>query len=221
MNINMKKFISLILILLIFTIPTFAEHESSADSLNKLGLFNGTDNGYDLDSTFTRAQGATMLVRLLGQTSFVLNSASDTKTIFEDVSESHWANPYISYCYANGIVNGTSDTTFTPEREMTCEEYLTIILRAIGYSNVNPDNACIAAAEYGLLTSKTLNDIAEKETFIRDDMVYISYNALTIKGSDGKTIAENLLSNGIITEGQYKEAVSSAVQTIDDILNEF
>ena len=217
----MKKFISLSLaiILLIFTIPIFAEHESSADSLNKLGLFNGTDNGYDLDSTFTRAQGATMLVRLLGRENEI--DQWNAGTVFSDVEADNWANPYISYCYANGIVNGTSETTFTPEREMTCEEYLTIILRAIGYSNVNPDNACIAAAEYGLLTSKTLNDIAEKETFIRDDMVYISYNALTIKGADGKTIAENLLSKVIITEGQYKEDVSSAVQTIDDILSEF
>ena len=187
----MKKIILLLIFALIFTSFTaFATYEAEANTLSKLGLFNGTDNDYDLDSTFTRAQGATMLTRLLGQTSFVLNSATDTKIIFEDIPGEHWANPYISYCYENKIVNGTSETTFTPEREMTCEEYLTLILRSLGYTNVNPDNAGIAAAEYGLLTSKKLNDIAEKEVFLRDDMVHISYNALNIKSSSGKTILD-------------------------------
>ena len=212
----MKKIIFIISILLILTIPTFAEHENAADSLNKLGLFNGTDNGYELETTFTRAQGATMLVRLLGKESGV--DSWNTGMVFSDVEADHWANPYISYCYANGIVNGTSETTFTPAREMTCQEYLTIILRSIGYSNVNPDNALIAAAEYGLLTSKSLNEIAGKEEFTRDDMVYISYHALTVKGSDDKTIIKKLLDAEVITELQYNEVIPK--NSIDDILNE-
>jgi len=174
------------------------DYEAEANALNKLGLFNGTDNGYDLDNTFTRAQGATMLVRLLGATTL------DTKPIFDDVSEDHWANPYISYCYKNKIVNGTSETTFTPEREMTCEEYLTLILRSLGYANVSPDTAVTAAAGHGLLTSEKLNEIAEKEAFKRDDMVHISYNSLNIKGANNKTILDNLLAESLITQPQYE-----------------
>ncbi|MFD0678077.1 MULTISPECIES: hypothetical protein [unclassified Paenibacillus] len=37
-----------------------------ADTLLKLNLFRGTDNGYELEQSFTRAQGAVMLLRLFG-----------------------------------------------------------------------------------------------------------------------------------------------------------
>lgn len=44
-----------------------ANFTSSADALNKLGLFNGTEKGYELDRVADRAEAATMLVRLMGK----------------------------------------------------------------------------------------------------------------------------------------------------------
>lgn len=44
-----------------------ANFETAADTLNKLGLFNGTESGYELDRAADRAEAATMLVRLLGK----------------------------------------------------------------------------------------------------------------------------------------------------------
>ena len=45
-----------------------ANYTNCADSLHEMGLFQGTQNGYDLDRTPTRAEAAVMLVRLLGKT---------------------------------------------------------------------------------------------------------------------------------------------------------
>ena len=44
-----------------------ANYTNCADSLHEMGLFQGTQNGYDLDRTPTRAEAAVMLVRLLGK----------------------------------------------------------------------------------------------------------------------------------------------------------
>jgi hypothetical protein len=51
---NMKKFLLTILVLTMlfsfFTVPALAANfESSADDLKSLGLFFGTDKGYELD----------------------------------------------------------------------------------------------------------------------------------------------------------------------------
>ena len=41
-----------------------ANYTNCADSLHEMGLFQGTQNSYDLDRTPTRAEAAVMLVRL-------------------------------------------------------------------------------------------------------------------------------------------------------------
>lgn len=43
-----------------------ASYDNCADRLSDLGLFQGTGDGYELDRAPTRAEAATMLVRLLG-----------------------------------------------------------------------------------------------------------------------------------------------------------
>lgn len=40
--------------------------KNDAVFLDQLGLFRGTEQGYELDRTMTRAEGAVMLTRLLG-----------------------------------------------------------------------------------------------------------------------------------------------------------
>ena len=40
--------------------------QAQAEMLNKLGLFLGTDKGFELDRSMTRAEAAAMLCRFLG-----------------------------------------------------------------------------------------------------------------------------------------------------------
>lgn len=196
----MNRIISIIiLIFAISIIPAGAQanYTEQANILNQLGLFKGTDKGYDLDKAFTRSEGATMLVRLLGKEKAVISN--DTGSIaFTDVAQ-HWSKPYIAYCVKNNITKGTSETAFSPDQEMTGGEYITLLLRAMGYTNVNPDNAYIAAAEYSLATSGTLKNIADG-AFTRDKMVYISYQALFLKDSKNNTLLENLIREQAISD---------------------
>ena len=100
-----------------------ANYTNCADSLHEMGLFQGTQNGYDLDRTPTRAEAAVMLVRLLGK-------EAEVKTLtytapFTDLKG--WEKPYIQYLYSNGLVNGTSRTTFNPTGKCTAQMYATFL----------------------------------------------------------------------------------------------
>lgn len=48
---------------------------------------------------------------------------------FTDVSEDRWSYKYIKNIYFNGIMNGTSETTFEPEKPLTREEAATMFYR--------------------------------------------------------------------------------------------
>ena len=51
--------------------------EQKAYELKKQKLFNGTENGYELDKTFTRAEAVAMLIRLDGKESYAPSKESD------------------------------------------------------------------------------------------------------------------------------------------------
>lgn len=50
---------------------------------------------------------------------------------FTDVSEDRWSYKYIKNMYFNGLMNGTSDTTFEPEKPLTREEAATLLYRIL------------------------------------------------------------------------------------------
>ena len=179
-----------------------AEYTAQADGLNKLGLFKGTENGYELDKNFTRAEGAAMLVRLLGKENEVLDT--QPTGLFVDVPANDWAAPYVEYCYNHSITKGTGDSRYSPEEAMSGSQYITLVLRALGYENVEPENADIAAAEYGLLSSLTARTIMLYPALSRDNMVYISYQALLVKDLDGQTLIEKLIADGAVTKPEAK-----------------
>lgn len=194
----MKKLIALVLSgLMIFGgMSAFAaEHTKEADALNAVGLFKGTEKGYELDKTFTRAEGAAMIVRLLGKEKEALASSGSVK--FTDVSD-HWSKPYVAYCAGRGITNGTSESKFSPDDKMSGAEYMTLVLRSIGYPNIEPDSMELAAPELYLGSSKEIRELLSGD-FTRDKMVYVSYKALNVKNPDGKMLINTLIDGGAVS----------------------
>ena len=177
-----------------------ANYTNCADSLHEMGLFQGTQNGYDLDRTPTRAEAAVMLVRLLGK-------EAEVKTLtytapFTDLKG--WEKPYVQYLYSNGLVNGTSRTTFNPTGKCTAQMYATFLLRALGYSDTadfSYANAIETAREQGIYDTGIINT----QNFLRDDAAAASYTALYVspKNSEG-TLLDQLVSENAITEADAK-----------------
>lgn len=59
------------------------------------------------------------------------------ETAFSDVPADAWYAPYVDVCVEEGLMKGTSDTTFSPERELTLAE--TLVLTARLSAKVNGD----------------------------------------------------------------------------------
>lgn len=197
----MKKIIALLLATMMFLSLTPAalaaedEATAAADKLHALGLFNGigTDEAgnpiFALDRAPTRHEAVTMLVRLLGKEAEAL--AGKWEIPFTDVAD--WAKPYVGYAYAKGLTNGISPTAFGGENTVSAAQYLTFVLRALGYkSGVDfvwerawelSDRLGITNGEYN----------AENDTFVRGDIAIISADALEQPLKDDKvTLAERI-----------------------------
>lgn len=177
-----------------------ANYTNCADSLHEMGLFQGTQNGYDLDRTPTRAEAAVMLVRLLGKEAEA--KALTYTAPFTDLKG--WEKPYVQYLYSNGLANGTNRTTFHPTGKCTAQMYAVFLLRALGYSDMadfSYANAIETAREQGIYDTGIIN----VQNFLRDDAAAASYTALSVspKNSEG-TLLDQLVSENAITEADAK-----------------
>lgn len=200
--------LALVLILSLVPAPAYAassEATTSANALHELGLFNGTGidtNGnpiFDLDRTPTRNEAITMLVRLLGKESEA--QSKEWTTPFIDVTT--WAKPYVGYSYNNGLTTGTSSTTYGGDGIVTPAQYLTFVLRALGYKD-NDDfqwnKAWLLSDKIGL-TNGQYNE--STTSFTRGDVAIISYRALSCKlnGTD-TALLDDLTARGVIKENE-------------------
>ena len=213
----MKKSISafLILILLFGLIPAAIaaddEAQTAAETLYAMGLFQGKKTAadgtpiFDLDAAPTRAEAVTMLVRLLGKEAEAKAGSWDIP--FTDVLE--WARPYVGYAYCIGLTNGTGSARFGSSSPVTAAEYITFVLRALGYDST-VDFEWDAAWELSDRLGITDGSYASAKTFTRGDAAIISVRALSAKLKYSmQTLAQKLIAEGVFTEGQY-QTVSTA-----------
>lgn len=209
----MKKLLALILVLaMLFSLAPMAfaaedpEAKKAADSLNKLGLFAGTGTNpdgtpiYNLEGIPTRSQAITMLVKLLGKETEAVNGTWEMP--FIDVDE--WAKPFVGYAYANGLTAGNSTTqpTFGGNDPVTASQYLTFVLKALGYdanTDFNWRNPWELSDKIGLTDGRY--NAATDKNFLRGDIAIISDDALD-KPVVGKNMAlitmirQNLAASG-------------------------
>lgn len=168
--------------------------QAAAEELYELGLFlgngklpNGSPN-FELDRTPTRGQALVMIVRLLGAEKEALNGKYS-----HPFTDADWADAYIGYAYANHITSGVSSTKYGTYREITLSQFLTFVLRALGYSDVDRQNPYPTADAVGLYYPPN------GEGFYRADVALICLDALDcqIKGQD-MTLRTKLIRSGAI-----------------------
>ena len=116
-----------------------ANFTNCADRLKDVGLFQGTNQGYQLDKAPTRAEASAMLVRLLGKEA---EAEKLTYTApFTDLKG--WEKPYVQYLYDNGLANGMSATAYNPTGKCSAQMYTTFLLRALGYSDAKGSDSIL------------------------------------------------------------------------------
>lgn len=189
------------MMVIMLCIPALAsDFDHCADALNDLGLFQGTDAGYELDRAPNRLEAGAMLVRLLGKEDVARQL--DYTAPFTDVPD--WAKPYVQYLYENGLTSGATATTFGGNDLCTAQQYATFLLRALGYSDQPGGDFTYTDALSFAQTVGVADDVnCSTETFLRDNMVAMSYTALSIAPKSGEAdLLTKLVSDGSIPDAK-------------------
>ena len=198
---------------------TAEAEQRAAETLHSMGLFLGIGNDADGNPIFanennaTRIQGLIMLLRLFG--------------VYEDALESDYPNPFtdvtgaynssiVAFAFAHGITTGVTTTTFEPGAEMTAWQYLTFILRAMGYVDGTDFNHRTAWTFTDTLGITNGEFDADNNTMRRGNVAVISLRAMVTPDADGITILEILVTLGVITEDGL-EALADALNDLAEL----
>ncbi|MEA5040122.1 MAG: hypothetical protein VB086_09835 [Clostridiaceae bacterium] len=185
---------------LLLSVPTLAASKqamAAADKLNDLGLFTGVGTNadgtsdYDLDRVPNRAEAVTLLIRLLGKEEEA--KGRSWATPFTDVAD--WAKPYVGYAYAHDLTSGISPTTFGSSEPTSAAQYLTFVLRALGYTS-GADFRWDSAWEFTDKLGISNGQYNTFSHFTRGDAAVISEAALHVNlKNQSKTLMEAITEN--------------------------
>ena len=187
-------------------------NKDAVSTMTALGIINGKEDGsyFDPTGTVTRAEMAKMLcVAINGGVDPVLG-VKDTPT-FTDI-KGHWAESYIEYCAANGIIAGRGNNKFDPTGTVSATEAAKMLLGVLGYNAeksglVGNDwaiNTNVLANQNGLY--KNLSNLNANTLLTRDNAAQMIYNAL-----DANMVELNAAGN--YTTSQYSYTCTESVVT--------
>lgn len=187
-------------------------NKDAVSTMTALGIINGKEDGsyFDPTGTVTRAEMAKMLcVAINGGVDPVLG-VKDTPT-FTDI-KGHWAESYIEYCAANGIIAGRGNNKFDPTGTVSATEAAKMLLGVLGYNAeksglVGNDwaiNTNVLANQNGLY--KKLANLNANTLLTRDNAAQMIYNAL-----DANMVELNAAGN--YTTSQYSYTGTESVVT--------
>ena len=148
-----------------------------------------SDDTFAPDEEITRAEFSKMLAA-----AFSVNSVSDDLAVFSDISKDDWYYNHVTALYLAGIINGTSDVTFSPDELLTREQAVTMAIRL--YEKATSSTASVGQisfadegdiSQWALIPTKKANRLniikgfpdgtfAPKESLTRAQAAVIIYN---------------------------------------------
>ncbi|WP_204244602.1 S-layer homology domain-containing protein [Butyricicoccus pullicaecorum] len=169
--------------------------------LDKLAVYDKDGDKIDLKDkgdgkfTFEMPKGDVEI-----EVSFALIEDETVKANFADVAVDAWYADAVQYVYENGMMSGTSETTFSPDLTTTRGMIVTILYRLegspdlsnenLGYPYADVDaNAYYADAVYwarqnGIVSGMSAEQFAPNNAITREQMAAILYRYAQFKGYD-------------------------------------
>ena len=169
--------------------------------LDKLAVYDKDGDKIDLKDkgdgkfTFEMPKGDVEI-----EVSFALIEDETVKADFADVAADAWYADAVQYVYENGMMSGTSETTFSPDLTTTRGMIVTILYRLegspdlsnenLGYPYADVDaNAYYADAVYwarqnGIVSGMSAEQFAPNNAITREQMAAILYRYAQFKGYD-------------------------------------
>ena len=141
----------------------------------------------------------------------------------------HWAESYIQLLYQVGIVSGTTDTTFSPNAQVTRGQLAVMVFRASGL-DVNEDYERPATysdmkgfwgakevailQEYGLIDIFDGNKFEPNKSVTREEMAYVTANYLLAMEYDAKEIGTK---NTFVDKDQMRKETVEAIGLLQQL----
>ncbi len=97
-------------------------------------IYGDADGKARPHDTITRAEAVTLVMRFLG-----LDAGEDRNSGFADVPDDAWFAPAVTKARQIGLVKGDSESIFSPERNVTREEFMMMNARAIWYAELQQE----------------------------------------------------------------------------------
>ena len=162
------------------------KNQIAVEKLAERNIISGkTEKSFDPQSTMTRAEFATIMVRGLG-----LHAKGGS--VFADVTENDWFYSYVNTAYCYGIVNGVSKTEFNPYGTITREEASVMVARAAKLCGMDTDLGVFEARNIlaGFLDYVKASDWAISALAFCYDSGILSDDVMEIKPKEAVTRAE-------------------------------
>ncbi|MGM9550833.1 MAG: S-layer homology domain-containing protein [Clostridia bacterium] len=221
----MKRTVTVFLILAIVfsSVPCFgAGIAQKAEALYDLGLLKGTTGsfsleGLELDRYATRVEMCVTVVRMLGKEEKAIYQKNPHP--FTDVPL--WASDYVGWLYENYLVNGVSDTYFGATDYATVQQFATMLMRVLGYSDAKGDfnynGVSFFAKGKGVITDGS----SDVDYLLRSTMIDMCYNALRANlNNSSRTLIAKLCDELAVDSAKASKLSLLKAKTISDAFSE-
>ncbi len=139
-------------------IPKKIWYKQAVDYAYTWGMFAGTSKTtFEPETKVDRAMFVTVIARLDGAK---VNNKADSG--FTDVPKKQWYTGSVRWAAENGIVYGTSKTTFEPETAITREQLCAMLLRYAKFKNITLEKA-VAKAKF--VDDKAISSYAKSAVY--------------------------------------------------------
>ena len=189
-------------------VPAGSDYSEAVTMLSDLGVIQGKDDGkYHPEDTITRAEACAMIARLMTGDPNVSQYVGAQS--FTDVAKGSWKDSAIGYCYINGIVVGVGNNKFEPDRAITDAEFVTMVVRAMGYETADmkqnyPYSYMSNAQATGLLDGVTM---VASTNALRGEDAQVIYNALFTDYARGAKLVNTTHGTSVETYPTLAESV--------------
>lgn len=159
------------------------KYAEAAELLGALGIMVGDaeSGAFRPNDPILRSEMAKVAVYSIGLEDVVKSSNGITK--FPDVPADHWATGAINTADQQGLVVGDTEGTFRPDDNVTFEEAVAIIVRALGYEPAAEDKGGFPTGYMYIASSNQLLrgiDATAAEPAMRGDIAQLVFNAMTV-----------------------------------------
>lgn len=163
--------------------------ENAVATLESMGIVSGTSKTrYSPSLTLTRSQVCAMVIRAMGYENAVDSYVN--QKLFTDVATNSWYAGYVNLAYKKNIISGYGNGKFGPEDEITYGQFVTIILRLLGYTESDigkawPADYIVFATDLEIDENV---DLKANDKVNRGDAAILLYNAFMAnsKGSQNE-----------------------------------